>query len=222
MVTLEQLVEWNHDYNLNFGITDEEVKIANEHLKVIDFWQKDAKSPQVGDLVQGLEWGRGHAYECGLIVKIEGEVAEVCYYPYVPFVTTQYAKVQLSCSGGPFTHVHLSCFEPLEGMGERAFKDWGRFGVGGDQAFVFPVNVHKWQLSEKISTKEDWKDDGVHHQLSGSEFIKAAIVPYDMIGDEMISLQYRDGSWFKAHCLGYHLFATVQKWDDFFRKGGKV
>ena len=221
MVTLEQLVEWNHDYNLNFGVTDEEVKIANEHLKVIDFWQKNTKEPQVGDLVQGLEWGHVHAYEYGLIVKIERNVAEVCYYPYVPFVNTEYAKVSLSCSGGPFTHVHLSCFEPIEGMKERLFKDWGRMGVGADQAFDFPAEVHQWKLKEPISLNEiHWGDRAVLYEINGSEFFSRVEIPFPCHAGDIMRVQRKDGESITAESLGYTK-ATIE-YLEAKEKGGKA
>lgn len=210
-LTLETLVEWNHDYNLNFGITDEELEIASEHLKVIDFCQRNAKTPQPGDLVHGLEWGHGHAYECGLIVKIENGVAKVCYYPYVPFICSEFGKISLSVSGGPFTHAHISSFEPIEGMKERLFKDWGRLGPGRNQAFDFPAEVHQWRLSEPISLASDvWGDNSITSIIKGSEFFVKVQVPFSAkVGDD-IKVWRKDGSLLNAKHLGMSTKATIE------------
>lgn len=209
-LTLDILIEWNPDYQHNFGITDKELEIANEHCKVIDFRQKDAKKPQVGDLVQGLEWGHGHAYEYGLIVTVKNEVAEVCYYPYVPFINTSDGMVSLSCSGGPFTHVHMSSFEPIKEMKERLFKDWGRMGVGAHQTFDFPAKVHQWKLNEPISLNElNWGDKKILYAIEGSEYFSRVEAPYGCCVGDYIRVQRKNGKWFQSKSLG-HTKATIE------------
>ena len=210
-LTLDTLVEWNPDYQHNFGITDKELEIANEHCKVIDFWQKDARNPQAGDLVKGKEWGHGHEYEYGLIVKIEHEVAEVCYYPYVPFINTNDGRVSLSCSGGPFTHSHISSFKPVGEMKERLFKDWGRLGAGASQAFEFPAEVHCWELSEPISLSEyDWGSKLITYNIEGSVFFDRVVVPYGCKNGDEITVHHKNGDWFKSKCLGSSSKATIE------------
>lgn len=219
-LTLEQLVEWNHDYQHNFGVTEKELEIAQSHIDVVDYWHRNELTPQVGDMVCGSFYNGKREYNEGLICKLEYGVAEVCYYPYVPFVSQEYGKISLSVSGGLFTHSHVCMFEKVEDDVVRQFMDWGRKGAGPSQAFYFPVTVRKWKLSEPIHfVRDDWGDNTITSDIDGSELFSKVEVQFASKVGDTIRVQRKDGSWFKEKDLG-NAKATIEflEWRE---KGGK-
>lgn len=219
-LTLEQLVEWNHDYQHNFGITEEELEIAQSHIDVVDNWHRKVQTPQVGDMVCGSFYAGTREYNEGLICKLENGVAEICYYPYVPFIFREQASISLSVSGGPFTHSHICMLEKVEDDVVREFMDWGRKGPGPSQAFYFPVTVRKWKLLEPIQLgRDEWGDDTITCDINGSELFSKIVVQFASKQGDPISVQRKDGSWFKTLDLG-NAKATIEflEWKE---KGGQ-
>ena len=220
-ITLEKLIEWNHDYQYNFGITEEELEIAQSHIDIVEYWHRNVKTPQVGDMVCGSFYNGTSEYNEGLICKLEFGVAEVCYYPYVPFVSQGYGKFSLSVSGGPFTHSHICMLEKVEDDVTRLFMDWGRNGAGPSQAFCFPVKVRKWKLVEPIRLcRDDWGDDTITYDIEGSELFRKVEIRFASKAGDTIRVQRKDGSWFKEKGLG-NAKATIEflEWKE---KGGKA
>ena len=220
-LTLEKLIEWNHDYQHNFGVTEKELEIAQSHIDVVDYWHRNVQTPQVGDMVCGTYYGVKHKYNEGLICKLENGVAEVCYNPYVPFVSQEFSKIRLSVSGGPFTHSHVCMFEKVEDDVVREFTDWGRHGAGASQAFYFPVTVRKWRLVEPIQLgRDDWGADTITYDVEGSELFSKIEIKFACRAGDKVRVQRKNGKWFETEYLGYTK-ATIEflEWKE---KGGKA
>ena len=218
-MTVEDLIKCNQSFHYKHGITEKELEIAEKHISVINHRQKARPLPQAGDLVAGTFWD-SEPYNRGLIVKVENEVAEVCYKPYIPFISTGSGNVMLSVSGGPFTHAHISCFELMNESEERLFCDWGSCGPCANGAFNFPAMVKKWKLTENIRTgRDNWGANTINYDIQGSKHFKSVIVGFGAPAGDKIKVQRIDGSWFEADHLGY-VAASIQKLEAEVEKGG--
>lgn len=205
------LIKYNQAFNHQHGLTEKEVEIAEKHIAVINERQRARRLPQAGDLVEGVYWDK-YPYSRGLIVIVKNEVVEVCYQPYVPFISTGTGEIYLSVSGGPFTHAHISCFELVAESEERLFCDWGKCGPCANGAFGFPASVKRWKLTENIRIgRDDWSDKTITYEIRGSKHFKAATVGIAAMAGETLKVQRIDGSWFTCEYLGGGVAPTIQK-----------
>ena len=219
MITIEGLLKCNASFDRKHGLGNYEVELAKEHISNIEESQRRHRKPSVGDLVEGVYFSTNE-YRFGLVASVSGlGVVEVCYHPYVPFVCTNPGHISLSVSGGPFAHVHESCFELVAEEEPRMFCDWGECGACECGAFNFPAKVKRWRLVESpLVTRDVWDNNHITYDVTGSQYYKAIRIPYMARVGDKIDVQLKSGLWFESKYLGYTA-ATIQKLEH--EKGGK-
>lgn len=211
-MNLEELLKCNASFDHRHGLGNYELRLALMHITNINASQSRNSRPSVGDLVEGTYYSNTE-YSFGIVVGVskEGGVVEVCYHPYIPFIDSNTDGIRLSVSGGPFTHVHESCFELVKEKEPRLFCDWGECGACGGGAFNFPANVKRWKLVEAPQVSRDvWENNHITYDITESQFYKAIRIPYMAMPGDMIEIQQKNDVWIKSEYLGYTA-ATIQK-----------
>lgn len=145
-------------YNIEHGITENDIKMAENYINYIEKTRSD-KMPKVGDIVK-YTTKYGDYYGRALISADTGEnEIEICEQPYVPFICdTNNDDMSLSVSGGAFTHTNKNNLKYL-GKEKRQFCDWGSCGACGNGAVKFEAEVSVWEYKEnnmfgEYSTKD--------------------------------------------------------------------
>ena len=145
--SIETLRERNVSYDHQHWLTQEDVDMANNYVKLIERTRSEV-TPQIGDrLVYVTEHGDyyGHALIDSRSAK-EGYLF-VCEQPYVPFVWEEDGNIRLSVSGGAFHSVNPKELKFLKWT-EGAFKDWGHCGACGNGSVTFLAKVPLWFYAE--------------------------------------------------------------------------
>lgn len=144
MYTLETLKEINTRYECDHIISNSDVKMANDYVKLIE----DSRSnviPKVGDRVRytneyGEYYGRAH------IEQVEGGKAYICEVPYVPFIWKKDDGIGCQTSGGAWGYIPLGEFKYL-GKELKTFCDWGSRGACANGAVEFEAEVSVWEYT---------------------------------------------------------------------------
>ena len=134
-------------YNIEHGITENDMKMAENYINYIEKTRSD-KIPKVGDIVE-YTTEYGDYYGRALISANSGaNEIEICEQPYVPFIcSTNNNDMSLSVSGGAFTHTNKNNLKYL-GKEKRQFCDWGSCGACANGAVDFEAEVSVWEYKE--------------------------------------------------------------------------
>jgi hypothetical protein len=145
--SIETLRERNVSYDHEHWLTQEDVDMANNYVRLIERTRSEV-TPQIGDrLVYVTEHGDyySHALIDGRSAK-EGYLS-VCEQPYVPFVWEEDGNIRLDVSGGAFHSVNPKDLKFLKWT-EGAFKDWGHCGACANGSVTFLAKVPLWFYAE--------------------------------------------------------------------------
>lgn len=136
--TLDTLRALNPLYDLEHGLTQQDVEAVNAMKKYIES-TRSADRPHCGDRVRYVS-RHGDYAGSALIAYDRNDMLTVCIYPYDPFASRTKDGVQCCSSGGPFTHVAAAAFR-YEGLRRGSFKIWGHDGPCGNGSIRFEAEV---------------------------------------------------------------------------------
>lgn len=144
----EEFEKANLRYASSHGLTEADYDKALERIELITAFHKAAKTPQVGDLVEGGYYEGHHPYKYGLIEEVYNDgTLSICYEPMIPFVYfNDMLELSLSVSGGPFGTHKVEELQLVADEDERYFCDWGISGACADGAINFKAPVRRWKI----------------------------------------------------------------------------
>jgi len=135
-------------YHHNHGITEADVVMANNWIKLIEDSRTD--TPQPGDRIICV--GPKREYAFGHMEKsMHTEYNTICVQPQTPFVCIVDGKLSFDTSGGYWLGGNtIDKYEPCESY-LKTFQDWGSVGPCAGGAVRFQAMVNTWKIySERI------------------------------------------------------------------------
>lgn len=157
--TLETLLSLNVSYDYDHHLTQSDVDMANDLVKLIERTRTD-KQPSVGDLMVHVS-KHGDYSPRALIENKNDETLYVCIHPYIPFVYRKNNGIGCDVSGGPFFRMKIPDVE-FKGWDTAYFKEWGHCGPRANGCVNFAVQVALWEYREPDPlygdfTTKDWQ-----------------------------------------------------------------
>lgn len=221
-IKADRLRLWNQSYDYNHGICENDIEEVEKSRQFIHEKHRECHEPQVGDRVSGVYWGT-YPYSNGLIASVKDGVVEVCFQPYVPFLS-KYAmekgRIGLSVSGGPFTHAAKCRFELEEEHTTGLFCQWGRCGACANGAVTFPATVRKWRLTEiqifgdtRFTTDSDY-------EFKGTKYVESATThPREYIKGDIFQGKLKDGTIVDIRHDGWSVKTSVEAFEHDYENG---
>ena len=179
-MTLEELKQINTLYNQKYELDENDMKLANQHIKNIEN-SRNNKIPQIGDILE-LTTKHGDFYENAHIdgYNRENDKLEICQKPYTPSIVDSSHGLSLSTSGGIWQTVPRRKLRYI-GKRQKLFWFWGSCGPCANGGIDIIATVNVWRYEEPESFFGKYSTE-FYNKLNFRFLEKPTVFGYTILG----------------------------------------
>lgn len=207
-INRKDIIKINSSFLFEHTLNESDFKMIENYIEAIKHNHIKCKNPQVGDIVEGAYYDGMRPYSDGIINKINDDGSlNICYEPYIPFISINNGFIEISVSGGPFENHSSKELILVKEDDERIFSDWGSCGACENGRVNFIAPVRRWKIPF------EWKSR-TYAQIFNKPVKNDYLITIKQFGDFFNIASFKTKEQFNRYCATLGIKYTLHEEKD--------